>query len=92
MLDRILTALDSSSKGEVKAVLALFVDWKQAFPRQCPKLGVQAFIAVGIRPSLIPMLLNYFQKRSMNVKWKGVYSTTRKLNGGGPQGGTFGIL
>ena len=24
--------------------------------------------------------------------WKGIYSTVRKLKGGGPQGGTFGIL
>ena len=38
------------------------------------------------------MLLNYFQKRTMRVKWKGVYSKVRLLNGGGPQGGTFGIL
>ena len=28
----------------------------------------------------------------MTVKWKGVYSKIRKLNCGGPQGGTFGIL
>ena len=26
------------------------------------------------------------------MKWKGIYSSIRKLNGGGPQGGTFGIL
>ena len=74
MLYRILTTLDCSTKGEVKAVLATFVDWQQAFPCQCAKLGVEAFIAVGIRPSLIPMLLNCFQNRSMSVKWKGVYS------------------
>ena len=92
MLNRILTSLDNSSKGEAKAVIATLVDWKQAFPRQCPKLGIEAFIAVGIRPSLIPMLVNYFQNRNMTVKWKGIYSRIRKLNGGGPQGGTFGIL
>ena len=27
----------------------------------------------------------------MRVKWKGHLSTLRKLNGGGPQGGTLGI-
>ena len=74
MLYRILTTLDCSTKGEVKAVLETFVDWQQAFPRQCAKLGVEAFIAVGICPSLIPMLLNCFQNRSMSVKWEGVYS------------------
>lgn len=63
MLNRILTALDNRSNGEVKAVIATLVDWKQAFPRQCPKLGIEAFLAVGVRPSLIPMLVNYFQNR-----------------------------
>ena len=28
----------------------------------------------------------------MVVKWKGIYSTIRRLQGGGPQGGTFGNL
>ena len=92
MLNRILVALDSNSKGEVKAALATFVDWKQAFPRQCPKLGVDAFVACGVRPALIPMLLNYFQNCRLRVKWKGIYSNIRKLNGGGPQGSLFGIL
>ena len=92
MLNRILTALDSNSKGETKAVIATLIDWKQAFPRQCPKLGIEAFIAVGVRASLIPMLVNYFQNRKMSVKWKGIYSYARHLNGGGPQGGTLGIL
>ena len=27
----------------------------------------------------------------MNVKWNGSTSTERKLNGGGPQGATFGL-
>ena len=92
MLNRIFKALDSGSKGEVKAVIATFVDWKQAFPRQCPKLGISAFIACGVRPALIPLLINYFQNRRMRVKWKGIYSRIRKLNGGGPQGALFGIL
>ena len=92
MLNRILTSLDNSSRGEAKAVMATLVDWKQAFPRQCPKLGIEAFILIGIRPALIPILINYFQNRNMLVKWKGIYSTVRKLKGGGPQGGTFGIL
>ena len=38
MINRILTDTDKSSKGEVNAVLATLVDWKEAFPRQCPKL------------------------------------------------------
>ena len=68
------------------------VDWQDAFPRQCPKLGIQAFIKNGVRPSIIPLLINYFQDREMKVKWHGVFSTPRKIKGGGPQGATLGIL
>ena len=66
-------------------------DWKEAFPRQCPKLGVEAFIKSGVRPSLIPLIVNYLQDRKMKVKWHGETSKERNLNGGGPQGATFGI-
>ena len=90
-IDRILEAVDGNSKGEACAVLATLVDWKQAFPRQCPKLGVESFIKNGVRPALIPLLINYFQGRKMKVKWHGEISSERQLKGGGPQGSTFGI-
>ena len=87
-VDRVLETLD---KSESCAVLATLVDWKQAFSRQCPKLGVQSFLRNGVRPSLIPLLSNYFQGRKMKVKWRGRLSSERNLVGGGPQGSTFGI-
>ena len=37
------------------------------------------------------MLINYFQGRQMKVKWHGHLSSPRDLNGGGPQGSTFGL-
>ena len=86
LIDKILQSVDKNSKNEAVAVLATLVDWKQAFPRQCPKLGIQSFIENGLRPALIPMLINYFQGREMRVKWKGKLSTTRKLKGGGLKG------
>ena len=46
----------------------------------------------GVKRSLIPILINYFQNREMVVKWHGTISTKRKLNGGGPQGGLWGII
>ena len=91
MIDKILSETDNNAKGEINAVLATLFDWKEAFPRQCPKLGVEAFIKCGVRPSLIPLMINYLQDRTMRVKWHGHISEERKLNGGGPQGATFGI-
>ena len=91
MINKILSDTDNNSQGEVNAVLATLYDWKEAFPRQCPKLGVEAFMKCGVRPSLIPLIINYLQDRTMRVKWHGKISSERKLNGGGPQGATFGI-
>ena len=40
MVDNILKATDKNSRGQIVAVLLTMVDWKEAFDRQCPKLGV----------------------------------------------------
>ena len=84
--------LDNNSKGEILAVIANLYDWRQAIDLQCTKLGLKSFIRNGVRPALLPLLKNSFQDRKMTVKWHGVRSKTKKLNGGGPQGGNFGIL
>ena len=92
MLHRILSVLDNNSKGDTFAVIASLIDWNNAFPRQCPKLGIESFIKNGVRPSLIPVLMNYFQDRKMSVKWHGCRSVPKNIKGGGPQGATLGLL
>ena len=74
----------------VNAVLCMFVDWKQAYSRQCHTLGVESFINNGVRPSLIPLLISYFEERQMRVKWHGKLSAPRKLPGGGAMGASLG--
>lgn len=92
MIHRILTAVDKNSQKEAFAVIANYIDWKSAFPRQCHKLGIESLIRNGVRPSLIPLMINYFQDRKMSVKLNGYLSNTRPLHGGSPQGATFGII
>ena len=92
LLQRILTELESNSKEKSVAVLATFVDWENAFPRQCPTLGVKSFIENGVRPALIPILISYFKDRYMSVKWHGKTSVLKHIKGGGPQGATIGLL
>ena len=87
----LINSLDNNKKGEIKAVLCLFVDWKQAFSRQCHTLGVESFKRNGVRASLLPLLINYFKDRQMRVKWRGHLSEVRKLPGGGAMGATLGI-
>ena len=71
-IDKFLVNLDNNAKGDVFAALATFVDWKQAFNRQDPKLGIQSFIENCVRPSLIPTLINYFQGKGdvCEMAWK----------------------
>ena len=92
LLHRILTAVDRKSINESFAVIITMVDWAQAFDRQCHILGVQSFIDNGVRASLIPVLINYFQNRYIQVKWNKKLSDPLKVNGGGAQGGLLGIL
>ena len=68
MINIILTAVDSKSKNEAKAVIVQMIDWKGAFDRQCHKLGIESFLKNGVRKSLIPILISYFQNRQMSVK------------------------
>ena len=68
MIHKIVSSLDNNSKGDIFAVIASFVDWKQAFNRQDPTLGINSFIENGVRPALIPMLISYFEGRKGFVK------------------------
>ena len=91
LVDRVLNALDGSTKGENTAVIATYLDWSKAFDRQDPTLAIQSFQANGVRPSLIPLLMSFFEGRTMRVRWHNVMSSSKKLPGGGPQGTSLGI-
>ena len=92
MFDQILKELDKNSHGEAMAAVLTMIDWKQAFPRQDPTLAIQSFINNGVRPSLIPILMSFFEDRRMTVKWRDAMSAVKRLKGGGPQGSTKGVL
>ena len=92
MLNRIVTCLDDNSKGSINAVLCLFIYYHAAFSRMCHILGVNSFIKNGVRPSLVPCLISYYEDREMHVRWHGQTSTKRKMPGSGAMGATFGIL
>ena len=63
MIHTILTAVDRNSKSQANAVIVNLIDWESAFNRQCHIKGVQSFIDNGVRHSMIPLLVNYFQNR-----------------------------
>ena len=86
MIHEILVSVDNNTASKKFAVFCSLIDWKQAFDRQCPTLGVQSFANNGVRNSLIPLLINYFQGRRMVVKWHGEEADMREVIGGGPRG------
>ena len=59
---KILTDSDTETKyKEATAVFATMFGWQDAFPGQCPRLGIEAFMMCGVHSSLFPLLVNYFQ-------------------------------
>ena len=90
LVDRILYLLDRHS--DKSAVIAACVDWSAAFDRQDPTLAIKRFIEIGVRPSIIPILVSYLSGRKMRVKFNGEESDLLSLIGGGPQGTLIGQL
>ena len=89
-MHRILTLLDNNTEPTV--VIAALVDWTAAFDRQDPTLAIQKFLQMGVRPSLIPVLISYLTERKMRVKFNNEVSEEHQLIGGGPQGTLLGGL
>ena len=89
-VDRILQLLDAYP--DKSAVIATCLDWSAAFDRQDPTLAILKFIKLGVRPSLIPLLISYLTDRKMQVRFNGEISDILTLIGGGPQGTLIGGL
>ena len=66
MIDRILGQLD---KVGMRANFKASVDWASAFSRTDRTITITKFIKMGIRPSLINILLEFMEKRQMTVKF-----------------------
>ena len=77
------------SDGHAAVILAM-IDWKSAFDTQDPTLAINKFYKMGLRASLIPILVSYLQDRRMTVKFRGSNSLVHRLPGGGPQGSLLG--
>ena len=88
MVDRILRLLDNNSTRS--AVIKTGVDWDSAFERGDPTITVQKFLAMGLRPSLVPLVSNYLSGRQCIVKFNSAESNLTQLTGGFPQGSLIG--
>ena len=87
MMDRILGLLD---KPGMRAIIRSSADWKSAFDRTDPTKTIQKCVRMGIRPSLIPIIIEFWSDRKMSVKFNQKESKIFTLIGGGPQGSQAG--
>ena len=84
LVDRALGMLDENP--DKTAVLAVGVDWEKAFDRIDPFVCASRFISMGLRPSLVPILLSYLSERTMTVKVNDTVSGVYELIAGAGQG------
>ena len=87
LVDRVESLLD---KPGMRAVIAASTDWAAAFSRTDPTLSVKKMIKMGIRESLIPILVQFLSDRQMTVQFNSKTSKMYTLIGGGPQGSQNG--
>ena len=81
LVDRVLSVLDGSTRGEHTAVIATLADWSKAFDAKDPTLAIKSFQDNGVRNCFIPILMSFFENRKMFVKWHGVISSIKSLRG-----------
>ena len=87
MMDRILSQLD---RPGMRAIIKASVDWASAFSRTDPTKTISKFINMGVRASLINILIEFLDSRKMTVKYNSAESSLFTLVGGGPQGSWTG--
>jgi hypothetical protein len=83
MMDRVLQLLDAPG---MSAVVLAAVDWMGAFDRQDPTITINKLIKMGVRASLIPVLIEFLEDRKMQVTFNSAKSKWYDLVGGSPQG------
>ena len=87
MMDRVLSQLD---RPGMRAIIKASVDWASAFSRTDPTKTITKFINMGVRASLISILIEFLDSRKMTVKYNSAESSLYTLVGGGPQGSWTG--
>ena len=88
LVDRVLKLLDSHP--DRSAVILAGVDWANAFARGEPTTKLKKFITMGLRPSLVPLLADYFSNRKITVRYNSGESSISSLVGGFPEGSLVG--
>ena len=75
MMDRVLKMLD---KPGISAVIMGSLDWSSAFERQDATITIIKMIRMGVRSSIIPIIMEFLEDRKMCVKFYSARSKWHK--------------
>jgi hypothetical protein len=89
LIDRIKKLLDQPN---TPVVILSSYDWKGAFERIDPTEVALKMIKLGIRSSIVKVVIDFLRDRKMELKMNGHTSPSLDLIGGGPQGSLIGQL
>ena len=89
LIDRIKQLQDNPEK---MAVVLKSYDWAGAYDRLDPTKVTQKCIKIGVRSSIVKILIDFLTDRKMQVKMNQHTSSSYDLIGGGPQGSLIGQL
>ena len=89
LIDRIKKLLDDPN---TPVVILSSYDWKGAFERIDPTEVALKMIKLGIRSSIVKVVIDFLRDRKMELKMNGHTSPSIDLIGGGPQGSLIGQL
>jgi hypothetical protein len=73
-------------------VLTCMVDFSEAFNRQNHNLLVTLLSDMGVPGWLLKLIIFFLQDQSMILRYKGHFSSSKPLPGGGPQGTILGLF
>jgi hypothetical protein len=89
MVDRIRKLQDTPEKVPV---IVKSYDWSRAFERLDPTEVTLKCIRLGVRSSIVKILIDFLNERKMQVKLNQHTSLSFDLVGGAPQGSIIGML
>ena len=89
MVDRVLQLLD---RPGMSAVVATAIDWMGAFDRLDPTITISKLVTMGVRSSLVPIIIEFMTDRRMSVRYNTASSKWHTLVGGSPQGSWMGQM
>ena len=76
----------------IHAVLAVAIDFSEAFNRQNHNILITLLSDLGVPGWLLRLVVGFLENRELIVKYKGETSEKVKLPGGGPQGTILGMF